>query len=238
VDTPAVTSAQMKAMEAAANARGLSYDEMMRQAGEGCGKKVLEIFDAFDHEQNIDVLVLVGPGNNGGDGLVCAAALASRLGPSHVTLYVWKRETNPPTDEGWPLREALALDIRLYRAADDPYIETIAKLLGRANIAVDALLGTGQHGPFPAELEWLLAALRREQQRKPDLQVVAVDIPTGIDADSGEAISENHVRANLTCTFAYPKVGLLQGEGKKAAGRVEVVDIGFGEVGVRTANGL
>ncbi len=65
-----------------------------------------------------------------------------------------------------------------------------------------------------------------------------MDIPTGINADTGEAISENYVRADITCTFAYPKPGLLQGKGEFAAGKVEVLDIGFGEVGVSPASVL
>ncbi len=241
MNTTAVTSAQMKAMEAAANAKGLSYDEMMRRAGGGCAKKVLDLLYALDPTKHVDVLVLVGPGNNGGDGLVCGTYIMEHIRPNACVIFIsWKRNRSRSYD--WPRTEALAAQelfdfAGFYCAlgvAPEDYIE---HQLQDAEIVVDALLGTGQHGPFLGELEWLLAALRREQQRKPELQVVAVDIPTGIDADTGEAISENYVRANITCTFAYPKVGITQGEGKKAAGEIVVLDIGFDEVGVGPASG-
>ncbi len=243
MDIPTVTSAQMKAMEAAANARGLSYDEMMRRAGIGVAAFIcmrLEEDTTLEPDDDVQVLILVGPGNNGGDGLVCAAALANRLGPSHVTLYVWKRETKPPADKDWPLREALALGIRLYRADDDPDVEKLRELLVKTNILVDALLGTGQRGPFPDELDNILCEVGDSEQclDRAGLDRVAVDIPTGIDADTGGAITGCYIYADATCTFAYPKVGLLQGKGEFAAGQVEVVDIGFGEVGIRAANGL
>jgi ADP-dependent NAD(P)H-hydrate dehydratase / NAD(P)H-hydrate epimerase len=238
----AVTSAQMKAMEAAANARGLSYEEMMRRAGRGVADFVcmrLEEDTTLEADGDVQVVILVGPGNNGGDGLVCATELANRLGAAHVIIYVWKRQTDPPKAEDWPLREGLAAGLRLYQAADDPGAEWLDQLLPNITIVVDALLGTGQHGPLPDELDNLLCVLSNmEDISRHYPTMVAVDIPTGIDADTGEAITGCFICADVTCTFAYPKPGLLQGKGEFAAGTVEVLDIGFGEVGVSVANGL
>ncbi len=226
-----VTSAQMRELEAAANARGLSYDEMMRRAGAGVADHVLHLLEG---KADPRVLVLIGPGNNGGDGLVCARQLAAKLDPAHICLYIWKRNTNPAAESDWPLGEAIAAGLPIYLAARDYHQEKLNDLLYAADIVVDALLGTGQHGPFPADLEDVLGELlnvqgEMEESRPP---LVAVDIPTGIDADTGAAISPDYVRANLTCTFAYLKPGLLQGEGAKAAGKVEVLDIGILDFGL------
>ena len=234
MDIPTVTSAQMKAMEAAANAKGLSYDEMMRRAGAGVADHVYALLGSKDKQ----VLILVGPGNNGGDGLVCAADLARRIGAANVVLYIWKRKTDQPADQDWPLQEAIEAGITFHLATADHHAETLNDLLYAADVVVDALLGTGQHGPFPADLENILGEVANvqgemEEQRPP---MVAVDIPTGIDADTGEEITMYHIIASLTCTFAYPKPGLLQGKGKQAAGKVEVLDIGFAEVGVGRDN--
>ncbi len=241
MDTPTVTSAQMKALEAAANAKGLSYDEMMRRAGTGVADFIcmrLEEDTTLEAEDEVRALILVGPGNNGGDGLVCATVLANRLGASNVDLYLWKRQTDPPADKDWPLREALAAGIRLHRATDDPDTEEISKLQDKAYLTIDALFGTGQRGPFPDDLDNILCVIgNMEDIDRHFPLMVAVDIPTGIDADTGEAISGNYIMADITCTFAYPKPGLLQGKGEFAAGKVEVLDIGFAEVGVSATCG-
>ncbi len=231
----AVTVAQMRALEAEANAKGLPYAEMMRRAGTACAQTIISHFNLQPNSLASQVLVLVGPGNNGGDGLVVARQLADLLttedGGTIISVYVWKRQATPPKDGDWPQQAALTGYLSLFTAEDDPDQDALKKLLN-VYYVVDALFGAGQRGPFPADLEAILQALRDRQALEPELKVVAVDIPTGIDGDTGAALSESYVRADLTCTFAYAKPGLLQGAGKAAAGELVVSDIGFSEVGV------
>lgn len=246
-----VTSAQMKALEAAANAKGLSYDEMMLRAGKGVAdhtNRILllpghsELFEEIaDYEGEwggeapVAAIVLIGPGNNGGDGLVCATALAGRIGAAYVHTYIWKRKSDLANEKDWPLKAAFAAGVVIHYAKDDPEQELLKSLLLKTPAVVDAIFGTGQRGPFPDDL---LAILRTvvETQESNNYHIIVIDIPTGIDADTGEAITPNYVKADLTCTFAYPKPGLLQGKGREAAGEVEVLNIGFGEVGVNPAS--
>ncbi len=230
-----VTVAQMRALEAEANAKGLPYAEMMRRAGAACGQRVLTMLNSLKPDRENRVVFLIGPGNNGGDGLVCAAALKRLLPQALVVVYIWERQHLPEAESDWPQRglDEAGVDSTLYHVSGDAdSFEAIHLLMQHADIVVDALFGAGQRGPFPADLEAILQALRMVQANQPTLKVVAVDIPTGIDADTGVALSENYVRADLTCTFAYAKPGLLQGAGKAAAGEIMVSDIGFSEVGV------
>lgn len=226
-----VTSVQMRELEVTANARGLGYDEMMRRAGGGAARLVSRVYAEFGKRKQ-QVLVLIGPGNNGGDGFVCAGDLAEELGNARVSVYVWKRKVATAESKDWPQHEVVELGVPIYPAASDADGEVLGKLLGQAIIVVDALLGTGQHGPFAPELEAILAAVRAEQDRREELYVVAIDVPTGIDADSGDCITANHIRATATATFAYAKPGLVQGDGKAAAGYIQTMDIGFASVGV------
>ena len=97
-----VTASQMQAAEKAANASGLSYEQMMENAGHAVAEAIAARFDISE----VRVLVLAGPGNNGGDGLVAARYL-SQLGAT-VTVYGWKRKT--AGDKNWALLDAAGVE--------------------------------------------------------------------------------------------------------------------------------
>ena len=163
------------------------------------------------------VVVLAGSGDNGGDALYAGARLARR--GAAVTAIAAGSRVHPGGTAA--LREAGG------RIFDDSEATAglIAPLITGADLIVDGLLGIGGHGglrdPFAA------LAARAEQARQAGATVVAVDLPSGIDADTG-AVDGPAVRADVTVTFGALKPGLLIDPGAGHAGAVELADIGLG----------
>jgi len=98
--------------------------------------------------------------------------------------------------------------------------------LATADLVLDAVLGTGRSRPLAGLMKDVLDAVNTEKRRRPALRTVALDIPTGIDADTG-ALDPSAFQADLTVTLGYPKRGLFQSPGGEAAGEVRIVDIGI-----------
>src|SRR5690606_1129548 len=124
--------------------------------------------------------ILVGPGNNGGDALVVARHLAQAgLQPQ---LYLWRRIYRDD-DLNWQLCRQLGLPETF--AADDPEQDTLVHLLQSADYVVDGLLGMGTQRPVADLLAAIVQTVNRVRAARPDLQIVSIDLPTGIQSDSG-----------------------------------------------------
>lgn len=160
------------------------------------------------------VTVLAGKGNNGGDGLFAAALLAGR--GMRTTAVLTAGAAHP---EGLAALEKAGG--RVLRLATENTNAAVAAA-ARADVVIDAVLGTGAQGGLRGQAATLVEALGRS---RPEL-VVACDIPSGVDADSGEAHSPV-LRADLTVTFGAAKAGLLADPGADFAGRVRVIPIGI-----------
>lgn len=227
-----VSTQQMQAAEKAADAAGLSYEQMMENAGRAVAEAIETQFDAAGAR----MLVLVGPGNNGGDGLVVARHLAGY--GAEVTVYVWKRNT--AGDKNWALLDSTG--VQTVFSGDDTHL---ASLLSEADIVVDALLGTGVARPIEGSLAGLLdrtkqvVAGRRQPADGPLVEparpaaaqdfgpvVVAVDVPSGLNSDTG-AVDPFTLTADLTVTLAAVKRGLVLAPGLNVVGRLIVADIGL-----------
>jgi NAD(P)H-hydrate epimerase len=226
----------MRRIEAASDAAGHSYARMMERAGGAVAEAILARREVRDRQ----VLVLVGPGNNGGDGLVAARYLAQA--GARVTCYLLKAR-DPATDENWRLVQERGIACAL--AEEDKNWLNLQRLAQEADVIVDALLGTGVRLPLQGPLAEMLGlvsrtiATRRQAPRDsltaliptsiPAEQatpfVVAVDGPSGLDYDSG-ALDEAAIPADLTVTFAYPKQGHFRFPGAGALGELLVADIG------------
>jgi hydroxyethylthiazole kinase-like uncharacterized protein yjeF len=229
-----VTTDEMRRIEKAADAGGLTFDQMMENAG----RAVAEAIDEWIGAEDATVLVLVGPGNNGGDGLVAARYLAE-MGAT-VTLYVGKRETKG--DKNW--EKAQARDIPALWLANDADLQGLGARLAEADVIIDALLGTGVTRPIEGDLKRLLDAVRGavERRRRPvdgrlvapaegfaELNppvVVALDVPSGLNSDSG-ALDPAALPADLTVTLAAVKRGHILFPGAEAMGQLVVADIGI-----------
>jgi hydroxyethylthiazole kinase-like uncharacterized protein yjeF len=227
-----ITVDKSRDLENRADEGGLGFAEMMENAG----RETAQAIRCRLEPKGRRVVVLVGPGNNGGDGLVAAHYLWT-MG-ARVTCYLWKRSE----EEDPNLQRVEGDGLPIIWAEDDAEFEALGGLLAEADIVIDALLGVGISLPIRENLARLLDQVRAslaKRLRRPTLApvvppdvagqgplVVAVDCPTGLDSDSGK-LDDHALRADLTVTFAYPKVGLLRFPGAGAVGQLVVADIGI-----------
>jgi NAD(P)H-hydrate epimerase len=195
-----VTTEEMKALEQGSVGLGVSLDQLMDNAG----LAVAERIHALEHGRAGRALVLVGPGNNGGDGLVCA---------SHLR------------DWGWDVR--LHLTPQRERDRDRfPVLNAVPPGPlpdGPVHVVVDALLGTGSSRPIEGALAEAVDTVRASQLAA---RVVAVDVPSGVNADTGAA-DPRTLRASATVTLGLAKAGLYQYPARELAGDLYVADIGI-----------
>ena len=213
-----VSVAEMKAIEQQADASGLSYAQMMENAGRG----LADLIDDLRTNEWDEVFGLVGPGNNGGDTLVALAHLAHAGWRARA--YCVKRKTKND-----PLIERLLQNGGevLTAESDDEFV-SLTTFLESANVLLDGLLGTGIKLPLKAEMANILASVRDtvNSLEEPPF-IVAVDCPSGIDCDTGAAADEC-LAADLTVTMAAVKQGLLRLPAfGLIGGDLEVIDIGL-----------
>jgi NAD(P)H-hydrate epimerase len=191
---------------------------LMENAGRAVAEEALRMLAGRPGE----TLVLTGPGNNGGDGLVVARTLENRGRRARVVFVgAHERLSDGPQDflinlDLWR-RQGGRLSVAVAPAE-------LAHLLGElraAPLAVDALFGTGLARPL--EGPYLAAVASLNACGAP---VLAVDVPSGLDADTGRELGLA-VRAQATVTFAAMKPGLLRELGPACAGRVTVAEIGI-----------
>ncbi len=216
--------AEMQSLERAADAGGHSFAAMMERAGEA----VAEAIDEDFVHAVAGVLVLAGPGNNGGDGLVCAR---------HVykpRVYLWKRSTQPKDDDQGHLAKLIEKGVEIAHADADPDFAILRKWVGECGVIVDALLGTGGNRPVGGQLGDLLDTVRAGLTDGPYHDylyddpplVVAVDCPSGLNCDTG-ALDAKAIPADITVTFGHAKHGHFKFPGAGAVGKLVVADIGI-----------
>ncbi len=207
------TAAQAAARDAAAIAAGTDSFALMLRAGTVAAAEIVR--GASDRlARGVDVLV--GSGNNGGDGYVVAAQLA-RLGVSVRVLAAASPRTGDAIRADALVRSMLPASSITELAHDVP--------LGASTrgVVVDALLGTGASGALRGAVATGAAYCRAASTA--GVPVIALDVPTGVDATSGSMQAE-HVRADVTVTFGTCKSGLLAA--RAACGRIVVAEIGLG----------
>lgn len=217
-------SEAMAGADRRAQAMGVPGQKLMEHAGAAVAAAVKAIAEATDRWSKGPILILCGPGNNGGDGFVAARHLA-RAGARVAAVLVSSagRPATPDAGRNWDRldREPRVTRIHAGSVAD---LRILARDVEKASVVVDALLGTGVRGelrdPIRSAVDLVLAA------RKAKVPVVAVDTPTAVDLTSGDA-SNPVVRADLTVTFHRPKTGLLTTHGARLAGKVLVAPIGI-----------
>lgn len=210
----AFTGQQVRAAEAPLLASGGGAVLMQRAAYGLANAVVIELRRRGRRIYGSSVTVLAGKGNNGGDGLFAAAMLARR--GMRATAVLTAGEAHP---EGLAAFERTGG--RVERLGPDDY-EELAVLAAGADVVVDAILGTGASGGLRGPAAEFVACLA---ELRPSL-VVACDVPSGVDADTGES----HwpvLDADVTVTFGGAKAGLFADPGEGHAGRVQVVRIGI-----------
>ncbi len=216
-----VSVAEMQTLERLSDAAGHSYVAMMEIAGRRVAETILSRFG------RVSCLVLAGPGNNGGDGLVSARYLAEA--GAAVQVYLWKRPTDAEHDYAGHLASLVALGVPAIHADDDSDLSLLRSRL-RCTVVVDALLGTGANRPVGGQLAEIMDTVRAAQAAdKPPLHVVAVDCASGLNCDTG-ALDPHVIAPDLTVTFAHAKRGHYLFPGAGAVGDLIVADIGIDPV--------
>lgn len=218
----AITAEAMTGADRKAQALGMPGEVLMEHAGTAVAAAARALV-AFNDREDRPVVVLAGPGNNGGDGFVAARRLAGWGVPVIAVLVGGdERPRTPDAARNWKRLDGLAEVTRIHA----PVARDVAILgqgIEKAAIIVDALLGTGVRGTLREPIRTAVEVIRTA--RESGVPVLAVDTPTAVDLTSGDP-SDPVVRADLTVTFHRPKTGLRMRRGRALAGRVLVAPIG------------
>ncbi|MFS0731824.1 NAD(P)H-hydrate epimerase [Curtobacterium sp. 1P10AnD] len=222
-------------------------EPLMQRAADGLAGIVADLLDdpaVRPGDGPGSVLLLVGSGDNGGDALFAGARLASagrhvavlRVGSRvheaglAAALEAGARLLDGPAAAGAGTTDAGAADILRAVVPDegDRLAAVAAEAALDADLVLDGILGIGASGPLRSPAREVVDALRElaRDQRAPF--VVAVDVPSGIDVDTGGVADDHVLHADVTVTFGGVKAGLLTGPAATLAGRIELVDVGIG----------
>lgn len=217
-----ISAADMQGTDARAQRLGTPGEWLMEQAGTATAAVARALMISGERSLESRVLILCGPGNNGGDGLVAARRLAEHGIGSEVVLLASGSPSTHAAALNWERLEGIDLVRRVttVRASD---VALYLNGIERAGIIIDALLGTGVAGPLREPIRTAVdVAVRARENLVP---VLAVDTPTALDLTTGVP-SDPVVRADVTVTFHRPKQGLATRVGKIIAGHVLVAPIG------------
>lgn len=210
----AVTTEQIRQLDQRAIAAGIPGEELMERAGFAVARAAVEFLKKRDARL---VLLFAGKGNNGGDAIVAARHLAGA--GCHPALVLLCRRDELRGDPLLHLQR-LVSGVPIYELPGAEQLREIAAATGPA-VVVDGLLGTGLRGdvrePYAGAIRFI---------NELGLPVVAIDVPSGIDSDTG-AVHGVCVRADVTVTMGLPKIGLLQPAATDFVGSLRVADIGY-----------
>lgn len=200
---PILNVEEVKRLEDLIEKAGTSKAELMEHAGEFTA----EVVKSYGPER---VAVLCGFGNNGGDGWVAADVL-SHEGVAVDVVTPIEPDEIPSALARHVARRTAAKDVTVHAG---PSRDELTEIISRADVVVDALLGTGFHGKLRAPLNIWIDTLNELAPT-----VVSVDVPSGLDADTGEVL-DRCVNADRTATMLVPKLGLYSAEGPNVAGEI------------------
>jgi len=216
---PAITRQQAREVDQQAIEKyGMTGLVLMENAGRGAVDLLYRLAESEPGGSLGRVAICCGKGNNAGDGFVMARHLDLRRADVHVLLWADPVELTGDARANFRILQQTGVPIELFGNRHDSARLT-AELAGVEWI-VDALLGTGARGeprpPLDAIIDQLNAAVSKR---------FAVDLPSGLDCDSGTAALHT-IRAHETCTFVAMKRGFLARGAERYTGRVHVLDIG------------
>lgn len=212
-----LNSNQMRRAEQECADIGLTSSILMENAGRAVAEQVKHIVSNIN---NKNIIILIGPGNNGGDGLVTARYLHD-WGAQITLLLFSERSSN---DHNLKLVHERQINCVNVSARFD--ITELSLLLKSANIVIDGLFGTGKLRRLNNQYSQLLETISKVKQQIPQLQIIALDLPSGLDADSG-SIDPACLKADETITLGFPKTGLFIPPASDWVGRLSIVDIGI-----------
>ncbi len=221
-----LTATQMQKVDEETIAHVVPGLELMERAGRGVARAILAGFaNAGAPQGPRKAVIFVGPGNNGGDGLVVARYLLEAGWSCSTHLLKPATELTPDTTKNHQRLMAMQSSALNELDATRPdYTERAREDLADVSIVVDCLFGTGVSGAPRGRAAEMIAMMNHTRTR--GIPVVAVDIPSGVDGNTGETPGDA-VYAVQTLTIGAPKTGLLFHPGRGHVGSLGVVDIGF-----------
>ncbi len=218
-DAPYLSAAQLRELDRAAEAGGVSIETLMENAGKAVAEEALKFLEAGKKSGNAKkpwkILILCGSGNNGGDGLAAAAFLQRmKAWPQIVFLKPVARLKGP-----------VLTHFKKCRAAGIPFTEKMNGAIAplNADLIIDAIFGTGFDGAVDSSIASAIHTVNAAT-----IPVLSIDIPSGMNADTGKSAG-SCIRAGLTVTLAAMKKGFSNPESKQWTGKIIVKDIGIPE---------
>ena len=212
-----VTAEEMRSLEGQSLRNGGSVDDLIDKAGFAVAQKAREFMGDI---RGLQILILVGSGNNGNDGLVAARYLADW--GSQVTIYL--TSSRDESDHNISLLQAI--NVSILDIHEDVNLSELDGCLSRVTLVIDAILGTGKSRAMQTSLSSVLSKLIEARRVRTTLKLLAVDMPSGLDANSGE-VDSFCPAADITVALGFPKVGMFVFPGASKIGRLEVSDIGL-----------
>lgn len=203
---------------------------LMKNAGEGISRKIFQDYKDSGLKRSPRGLIVCGGGNNGGDGFVVALGLLE-LGYNIKTFHI--------VPSGKFSQDSSHYYKELIRKADDTVIaldlkdeESKKKFLDElavSDFVLDAIFGTGFHSmEIRGQAKEIIDLMNSEREKRNDIVIYSVDIPSGVDSDNGN-VGSTAVRADKTVTFGCKKVGNINFPGASYNGRISIIDIGIPE---------
>ncbi len=212
-----VTSEQMREIDRNAASIGLTTETLMENAGRAVAEETRKLVGNVIGKH---ILVIVGPGNNGGDGLVAGRYLEDW--GAEVTLYLCSQRSADDKN----LALAKERGISVIQVDQDKGFASLDEFLASSEVVIDAVFGTGRSRAVEGVFKQVLTKVVTAKQKNSQLLVVAVDVPSGLDSDTG-AVDPNCPFADATVALGYPKPGLFSLPGAERAGKVIIADIGI-----------
>ena len=212
-----VNAEQMRLIDRSAAAKGLTTDILMENAGKAVAEETRKLTGAI---LGRNILILIGPGNNGGDGLVAARYLEEW--GANVKVYLCS--TRKDDDRNFNLLKERKTPV--IEVSEDKTYSTLEEILVSTEVVLDAILGTGRSKPLSGIFKEVLSRVIKAKEKRPDLLLIAVDIPSGLNSDNG-TIDPNCPQVDATVTLGFPKTGLYNFPGAKKAGKIIIADIGI-----------
>jgi hydroxyethylthiazole kinase-like uncharacterized protein yjeF len=214
-----LTAAEMKEVDRLSTERaGIPSLTLMENAGGSVAEFIQERFGDLSDRR---IIVFCGKGNNGGDGFVVARRLREMGAHPEVVLCASPDEVRGDAAENLQRWRAFPGEVQVIEG--ETAWEKLGLSFGPGTVIVDALLGTGTRGPVTGLLQRVIRDVNAKRSKR--ATVVAMDIPSGLIADSGESAGDA-ICADFTITFTAPKTGMLLGEAPSRMGTLLVRDIG------------
>ncbi len=197
---------------------GITIERLMEQAGKAVAEEIRQQLGSL---KNHNILILIGPGNNGGDGLVAARYLFD-WGVDKIKVYLCKKRLSNDVN----LEQIKKRGIHYSEIDNDTNLSKFEEWLSEATVVVDAVFGTGKNRNIEGAFARVLKGIHNARQQTRGLHLFALDLPSGLNADTG-AVDHSTPSVDCTITLGFPKYGLFNHPGLEKAGLIRVVDIGI-----------